>query len=265
MRKVRDKTNPIPQSPDDLKRHLREQLGFLEASARAYDQGNIAEAKRIATSLRVLLHDTSKSKSLLGQLDMKGIQFLDTSLPREIDQISSFSGLIEMEISRSGVSRYRPLLDGIPAVHRRNPFDEWWNTVIFADKKGSSITRSDLVLSVANQDGGVHVDPTMVEAYGRLSRREFLEWKSIGPSDDGTELRGAESAALRQIAHEVLAVLAPDYRPPSYVGDPGTATFAGVSVVPLDPSRKIGRNKNCPCGSGKKYKKCCGSLSNHPK
>jgi SWIM/SEC-C metal-binding protein len=25
-------------------------------------------------------------------------------------------------------------------------------------------------------------------------------------------------------------------------------------------SEKIGRNDPCPCGSGKKYKKCCGSL-----
>ncbi len=30
---------------------------------------------------------------------------------------------------------------------------------------------------------------------------------------------------------------------------------------PLKPkaaSRKVGRNELCPCGSGKKYKKCCG-------
>jgi hypothetical protein len=25
---------------------------------------------------------------------------------------------------------------------------------------------------------------------------------------------------------------------------------------------KIGRNQPCPCGSGKKYKRCCGSSSN---
>ena len=25
-----------------------------------------------------------------------------------------------------------------------------------------------------------------------------------------------------------------------------------------DPGRKVGRNDPCPCGSGKKYKKCCG-------
>ncbi len=26
---------------------------------------------------------------------------------------------------------------------------------------------------------------------------------------------------------------------------------------PIHPSRKVGRNDPCPCGSGKKYKKCC--------
>jgi hypothetical protein len=37
-------------------------------------------------------------------------------------------------------------------------------------------------------------------------------------------------------------------------------------IVPINPKvfeqdkkRKIGRNEPCPCGSGKKYKKCCGS------
>ena len=31
---------------------------------------------------------------------------------------------------------------------------------------------------------------------------------------------------------------------------------AGVSAA-----RKIGRNEPCPCGSGKKYKRCCGSVA----
>ena len=26
------------------------------------------------------------------------------------------------------------------------------------------------------------------------------------------------------------------------------------------PQRKVGRNEPCPCGSGKKYKKCCGMI-----
>ena len=28
-------------------------------------------------------------------------------------------------------------------------------------------------------------------------------------------------------------------------------------VMPVTPSAKLGRNIPCPCGSGKKYKKCC--------
>ncbi|MFQ7436849.1 MAG: SEC-C metal-binding domain-containing protein [Ruminococcus sp.] len=26
----------------------------------------------------------------------------------------------------------------------------------------------------------------------------------------------------------------------------------------MSPRKKVGRNDPCPCGSGKKYKKCCG-------
>ena len=29
-------------------------------------------------------------------------------------------------------------------------------------------------------------------------------------------------------------------------------------AVPVGSSPKVGRNEPCPCGSGKKYKKCCG-------
>jgi uncharacterized protein YecA (UPF0149 family) len=31
-----------------------------------------------------------------------------------------------------------------------------------------------------------------------------------------------------------------------------------VQTVKRD-GRKVGRNEPCPCGSGKKYKKCCGA------
>jgi SWIM/SEC-C metal-binding protein len=27
---------------------------------------------------------------------------------------------------------------------------------------------------------------------------------------------------------------------------------------PIETQNKVGRNEPCPCGSGKKYKKCCG-------
>lgn len=33
-------------------------------------------------------------------------------------------------------------------------------------------------------------------------------------------------------------------------------------VIPLKKPKKVGRNDPCPCGSGIKYKKCCGKLVN---
>lgn len=34
---------------------------------------------------------------------------------------------------------------------------------------------------------------------------------------------------------------------------------AAPAILPVRTSPKIGRNEPCPCGSGKKYKKCCGA------
>jgi hypothetical protein len=36
---------------------------------------------------------------------------------------------------------------------------------------------------------------------------------------------------------------------------------SGKGVSYQRPGEKIGRNDPCPCGSGKKYKKCCGSAT----
>jgi preprotein translocase subunit SecA len=40
---------------------------------------------------------------------------------------------------------------------------------------------------------------------------------------------------------------------------PGDGRGVRVPTVPLRNTRKVGRNDPCPCGSGKKYKKCCGA------
>ena len=39
-----------------------------------------------------------------------------------------------------------------------------------------------------------------------------------------------------------------------FVGGPGT-----TKKQPVLTQKKAGRNDACPCGSGKKYKKCCGA------
>jgi uncharacterized protein YecA (UPF0149 family) len=68
---------------------------------------------------------------------------------------------------------------------------------------------------------------------------------------------------VRQVAHEVLRTLDPAYTPiqaPQKSGIVIGGFELGFSHDRTAPSRgKIGRNEPCPCGSGKKYKKCHGA------
>jgi hypothetical protein len=48
-----------PQSVAELKEQLSDQMGFLLASAEAFDGGDVSEAKRLAVALRVLLHESA--------------------------------------------------------------------------------------------------------------------------------------------------------------------------------------------------------------
>ena len=51
------------------------------------------------------------------------------------------------------------------------------------------------------------------------------------------------------------------------VAKPVSEGFAGggqtktVKKPVVNAAKKVGRNDPCPCGSGKKYKKCCGAGS----
>ncbi|MGM9624816.1 MAG: SEC-C metal-binding domain-containing protein, partial [Eubacteriales bacterium] len=47
-------------------------------------------------------------------------------------------------------------------------------------------------------------------------------------------------------------------------GEQQTKTPARSTAPKNANGEKIGRNDPCPCGSGKKYKKCCGFNPNDP-
>jgi uncharacterized protein len=67
--------------------------------------------------------------------------------------------------------------------------------------------------------------------------------------DDGTRVPDETRAAIIEEIPDTLREIASFWR----------AAPASRSSKPPSRSRKIGRNEPCPCGSGKKYKKCCGA------
>jgi hypothetical protein len=250
----------VLQTHDDLRKHLEDQIHFLQSSSGAYDRGTPAEAKRLAVAVRVLVHDgKGNSKSLLGQLDMKSRLFLDTASRRPPNLVSSYTGLAGVVLA-GGKSRFVPNYGAYDDIAKHVPFDEWWTGVIIADLHGREITRSELIHSVADQDGGAHVDAKLKDVYAELSRANSMGYEHAA----GHELQptlGVDFASVRQIADEVLVTLGQTPPRPS----PGAPTVvvhgATVTATPVCiPLVKLGRNDPCPCGSGRKFKRCCGPM-----
>jgi hypothetical protein len=253
----------IPQSATELQEHLADHQGFLQDSAAAYDRGRDGEAKRLAVSLRVLFHDTSSSHSLLGQMGRLLGQFLSTAIPHDTASVMPHGGLVMVAMA-GHESRYVAMLDNVP-VTRWLPFSSWWDEEIFVDSAKRALTRKDLVLAVANQDGGAHVDPGLNETYARLSRHNSLGWVvSEGMTQPAIPIPKPERAAIRQIAHETLKTLVPGYQKSPKVSAPlfgGARMRMGGARPAHAPARiRVGRNDPCPCGSGRKYKKCHGAV-----
>lgn len=257
------------QSPEELEAHLTEHLQFLRASADAYDGGFEEEAKRIAVSVRVLVYDTGRSKSLLGQLGLKDQNFIDSASPLVPGNMSTHSGLVVTAIVPGFGAKYVAFLDEPPHGQlKRVEFINWWETPIFIDSAKRTLSRRDLVLAVANQDGGVHVDPALNATYADLSRNNSLAC-TYSDGNRSEPVGRPERAALRQIGHEVLKTMIPNYeKQPTYpdgglvVGGMVTlqgedAHAQGMGLTDLVSSK---RNERCPCGSGIRYKRCCGTL-----
>ena len=198
-------------------------MSFIRRSSRAFDEGDEAEAKRLAAHIRLLVHDTGASKSLLGQLGLKNsIRYEDTTIRREIlppgltawppGTIVLHSGITVTQMNgggpRPGVAFAAPLDDVAP--ERIGPpveFAQWWKPVILTDMQGNSFSRQTFVLALANKDGGAHVDPSLDASYAALVKANSLGRMGAGPGEELRPLLNIALASVRQIAHELLRTL----------------------------------------------------------
>ena len=220
----------VPVVINRVQKNFLDQLTFLEASLKSYDDGRREEYKRIAVAIRVLLHDNRNSTSLAEQLGLKGQFFISYVPPLNPHNLSSESNLIIVHMTDTSAD-YLPALDFSPFGPEFLDFDMWWNRIVIKDSKGNLFSRRDLVLTVADQDGGAHSDPEIDSAYHDLANLNSMGWVF---SDGSTEsfLRGIEQASLRHIGFEVITTLRKAWE--SWIG-----------------------NQGCQCGSGRKARFCC--------
>lgn len=261
----------VPRTPDELNSLLEEQIDFLELSCASFDKGFTGEIKRLAVSVRVLVHDTNSSTSLLTLANRKTIGFLDTAYPYDNENLLSHSSLVQIHMTPQG-AKPKAYLDGAlqPGLL---PFEAWWNGIVLVDSNKNEFSRKDITLYLANKEGGAHVDHEIDERYHNLRNRNSLGWVTV--LRDGQQIAGEDHVpgTMRQIAHELIKSLHPAYTCNQPVA-PDTVVIRGMSVVkgshvpeglypnlrkdrPKIDGKKVGRNDPCPCGSGKKYKKCC--------
>jgi hypothetical protein len=193
----------ISREYSDLENALQEQIFLMESSIISFDLGHFEEGKRIATSLRILLHDTSTSKSLLGQLGVKDkLWFYDVA--REYDGQNLLSEDLLLNI-------LSPRLQ-LSSETRTKKFDEWWDKQVIMSTGGISpitFTRKGFILFLANQDGRAHVDPLLDRHYYEMTRNNKYGWfLKDNESESETPLSNKRvELSVRTIAFEVCATL----------------------------------------------------------
>jgi len=208
----------IAQTQDELLGHLVEQIIFLTNSSKSFDDTFTCEAKRIATTIRVLLYDNptpkSNSISLLTQLDKKNIGFYDTASDINSDSPIPQWGLLVISL-RSG--KYLAPLNNLPPDRLKKGkvrFDEWWDKIVLKDFAGNTFSRSKLIKTLADKEGGAHVDSKLDKDYVNLIKNNSMGITYVTHRGGITSERAMGNPVLhsvRQIAHEVIKTLGDEF------------------------------------------------------
>lgn len=202
------------KSESEIADELQDQIHFLRKSAEEYDSGEIREAKRLAATLYILLHDGPQNKSLLKSARIRSkMNFLSTAMIGPPDGstggvwISAAPPLCMVQMSASDanfIPHCSNRSDPPPQWARALSFSNWWSESV-ASAGRRDLSRKGLVFLVRSQDGGGHVDRKRKgESY-----LDFLDQ----PAGDGVTFHRSTGeefvpgnphlASIRQIAWEV--------------------------------------------------------------
>lgn len=205
---MRRKTKTQPQSNERFREKLSQQLRFLRRSATMYDEGHEDEAVRLATSLRVLFHDTNKSVSLLKHLGLKGQNVLSSS--RGLHDWKDYLQ-IAIALNSPRPVTMRPMLG---TTFRPISIADWWDSESVFVLGTQRFTRRVVILTATNKDGGAHVDSKVDAYYEALMAGKFgigiegnLQFNGEVPFPQGVVMYAdnAHFALIRQFAHEAIA------------------------------------------------------------
>ena len=176
--------------------------------------------------------------------DLKG-KTLDTTVPSPVmEQLALtivFRWLAERDSDRDFQATIQELLEQLPA--ERITYDLGMALIIDAIAVGGEQLRTQVMdFYHANQD----------KLSAELPEKNLKSFFDLGKQRVKTMLRGNYLGDYGALPGELQRML---HQQPA---DEGT-TSVRKTLPPIVRDRpKVGRNDPCPCGSGKKYKHCCG-------
>ncbi len=209
---------------NELNEKLSQALELLQLNCKQYDAGSVISAVQIATQLRVLVHDTAMSTSLLAQTGRKNnIQYVDSSIKHRggisfwhIENVSNqvitvneyiYAGLLKKTMT-NGLNGKMPTLNFEPLLEANNhgskweDFDTWYKGQTMFEYGQLKMTRKDIICTLANKEGGAHVDLNYSDDY-----KYFKEPTMLDININGLLARFNQNpvyVSVRQIAWEVL-------------------------------------------------------------
>ncbi len=210
--------------------------------------------------------NTDRAQALLGE--MSGVRFETGPVRERADSPEEASGMLgELVLSfyRKKRERIGPELSA--ELERRavlGSIDAMWREHLYAIdhlKSGIGLRaygQRDPLVEFKKEAFGMFED--LLDGIDRLAVRQVL---SIWPRGVETDMpRTAEVSGSAR--HPSAAVPAPGGAgaeagpPPRPAGGAAARAGRGAGTV-VRENPKVGRNDPCPCGSGRKYKKCCGA------
>lgn len=236
MPKSRNKGTPSKPmaaiSTTALENEFEAHLGFLRKSITEFDAGDMTEFRRLASTLRVLLHRTKNSKPAVDHIGLDDQNYVSYAVPLNDKNILTEMSLALIRHSNRG-AEYLPVLDQGPSKPRNLTLDDWKAEPVLRDDQRQEFTRWELILIVANKLGS-HVDNEIDQKYHRLANENSIGWIMKSP-DGETPILDLEKVYVRHIAWEALVSLELKWR-------------------------KLLGNRRCNCGSGRKARYCCMKL-----
>lgn len=160
---------------------LKEQMEFLRTSLCTFYDGKFAESVRIATIIRVLVHETGRSKPLLKQALPNG---LDLPILDHAGEKPGEKAIFRFAVSVRMGPTIAPAVDLVSSHHSLSTIGAWWNAEVFTFRSQVNTqlvyTRKRVVLILADTEGGAHVDPDENPDYARLLTDSPISFSHYG-------------------------------------------------------------------------------------